>query len=141
MTAPPTDLNVVSSPGGVPQPPGGDAGQAAAEQGAAEGRVVETDGILADLTGATPGSETTDPTVITAVYHTLVPGRHVDVAEDQILTFKTLLKFKFHEIKIVFLSSRHCLCLWLEAARDCDWQSNSLNKAQPNRPEQAGNRT
>ena len=54
-----THLNVVSSPGGVPEPPGGDAGQAAAQQGAAEGRAVETVGILADQAGATPGAVTT----------------------------------------------------------------------------------
>ena len=54
-----THLNVVSSPGGVPEPPGGDAGQDAAEQGAAEGRAVETVGILADQTGPTPGTVTT----------------------------------------------------------------------------------
>ena len=54
-----TYLDVVSGPGGVPEPPGGDAGQDAAEQGAAEGRAVETVGILADQTGPTPGTETT----------------------------------------------------------------------------------
>ena len=52
-------LNVVSGPGRVPEPPGGDAGQEAAEEGTAAGRGVETVGILADQAGGTPGTETT----------------------------------------------------------------------------------
>ena len=52
-------LNVVSGPGRVPEPPGGDAGQEAAEEGTAAGRAVETVGILTDQAGGTPGPETT----------------------------------------------------------------------------------
>ena len=62
-----THLNVVSSPGRVPEPPGGNAGQAAAEEGAAEGRTVETVGILTDQTGPTPGTVTTS-TIINIIY-------------------------------------------------------------------------
>ena len=49
-------LDVIFVPGIPPQAEGGDAGQEAAEDGAAEGGAAEAVGVLTDQTGGAPGT-------------------------------------------------------------------------------------
>ena len=50
-------LDVIFFPGILPQAEGGDAGQEAAEDGAAEGGAAEAVSVLTDQTGGAPGTE------------------------------------------------------------------------------------
>ena len=94
-------LNVVSGPGRVPEPPGGDAGQEAAEEGTAAGRGVETVGILADQAGGTPGPETT---------WTITGRGELDVDQNNILM--TYRSHSLHNSWPHSGSRKTCWCYW-----------------------------